>query len=285
MAGIILKPVLKKILGETLENKFGQKDPYFETVPATRIDGKPAKKPKRVRKANPPGLSEHDAMVLTKVKRRAYRLDSCLFSCFGVRFGWGSAIGLVPVAGDAADALLALMVVRTCNQVEGGLPFGLKLKMYFWVLIDLIVGLVPFIGDLFDAILRANTRNAVLLEEHLREKGQKNLRKNGLPIPDVDPSEADAFDRFSEAPASEYVSRQPSRREPMSSARRDRERDRERRHRSRTPTRPAEARVRDEPRSGGGGGWFGFGRSRTADPEMGLPDDDPPPRRKPSRRH
>lgn len=202
-------------------------------------------------------------------------------------------------AGDAADALLALMVVRTCKQVEGGLPFGLKLKMYIWVLIDLIVGLVPFIGDLFDAVLRANTRNAVLLEEHLRQKGRKNLRKAGLPIPDIDPSEADAFDRLLETPP-EYVSRQPSRREPMSSARRDRERDRERRQRSRTPTRPTEARVRDErrqrsrtptrpaearvraePRSGGGG-WFGFGRSRAADPEMGLPEE--PPRRKPSRR-
>lgn len=71
-------------------------DPYFEHVPATRLDGKPNGKVKKRKKALPPGITDNDAKVLTKVKRRAYRLDLCLFSCFGVRFGWGSVIGLVP---------------------------------------------------------------------------------------------------------------------------------------------------------------------------------------------
>lgn len=73
------------------------KDPYFETVPATRLDGTPHKtKTKRRKKALPPGISEHDGQVLTKVKRRAYRLDMCLFSFLGVKFGWGSVIGIIP---------------------------------------------------------------------------------------------------------------------------------------------------------------------------------------------
>ena len=52
---------------------------------------------KKVKKALPPGISEHDAQVLTKMKRRAYRLDSGLFSFCGTRLGWESVIGLVPV--------------------------------------------------------------------------------------------------------------------------------------------------------------------------------------------
>lgn len=104
----------KKILGETLQNKFGKEvsllpglatadaddrqDPYFEQVPATRLNGKPSTtKFKKVRKALPPGLSEHDGQVLTKVKRRAYRLDCALFTFLGIKFGWGSAIGLIPL--------------------------------------------------------------------------------------------------------------------------------------------------------------------------------------------
>jgi hypothetical protein len=72
-------------------------DPYFETVPATRLDGTPsAKKTKKRRKALPPGISEHDGKILTKVKRRAWRLDMSLFSCCGVRFGWSSVIGIIP---------------------------------------------------------------------------------------------------------------------------------------------------------------------------------------------
>jgi hypothetical protein len=72
-------------------------DPYFETVPATRLDGRPSsKKAKKRRKALPEGISEHDAQVLTKVKRRAYRLDMSLFNCCGIRFGWSSVIGIIP---------------------------------------------------------------------------------------------------------------------------------------------------------------------------------------------
>jgi hypothetical protein len=96
MTSIITKLVTKKILGETVANKFGTEDPYFEHVPATRLDGKPNGKIKKRKKALPPGITDNDAKVLTKVKRRAYRLDLCLFSCFGIRFGWGSVIGLVP---------------------------------------------------------------------------------------------------------------------------------------------------------------------------------------------
>jgi len=143
MAAFVGKFVAKKILGERLENKFGQEDPYFESVPATRLDGRPSQKVKRVRKALPPGLSDHDAKVLTKVKRRAYRLDSSFGSCMGIKFGWSSIIGIFPVFGDVVDALLGLMVLRSADKIEGGLPQALKIQMLFWIFIDFVVGLVP----------------------------------------------------------------------------------------------------------------------------------------------
>jgi hypothetical protein len=52
---------------------------------------------KKVKRALPPGISEHDAQILNKVKRRAYKLDLSLFSIAGVRFGWSSVIGLFPL--------------------------------------------------------------------------------------------------------------------------------------------------------------------------------------------
>lgn len=58
------------------------------------------KKTQKRRKAIPPGLSEKDAKILTQVKRRAYRLDYALFNLCGIRFGWGSVIGLVPLYVD-----------------------------------------------------------------------------------------------------------------------------------------------------------------------------------------
>lgn len=161
-----------------MENNFGKEDPYFETVPATRIDGKPSKKMKKMPKALPPGISEHDGKVLTKVKRRAHRLDAS-WSFLGMRVGWSSVIGIIPFIGDALDAFMALMVIRTCQQVEGGLPKAVNAQMMFNLALDFAVGLVPFIGDLADMLFRANTKNAIVLEDFLRKKGAKALKAQG----------------------------------------------------------------------------------------------------------
>jgi len=181
MSGFIAKIVFKKILGETLENKKGTEDPYFEYVPAKDISQKPSKKLKRQKKALPRGISDHDAKVLTKVKRRAYRLDNNINIC-GLRFGWSSIIGIFPGFGDFLDFALAYMVFKTCNQVEGGLPSSVKSKMMINMLVDFVVGLIPFFGDVADALFRCNTKNAILLEKYLTKKyeGESRLRTNDV---------------------------------------------------------------------------------------------------------
>lgn len=70
-----------------------------------------------------------------------------------------------------------MMVVKTCEGIEGGLPSHLRTMMLFNVIIDFVIGLVPFLGDIADAVFKCNTRNAVILEKHLREKGAKSLKK------------------------------------------------------------------------------------------------------------
>ncbi len=87
------------------------------------------------------------------------------------------------------------MVMRAADQIEGGLPFFIKFQMLLNIAFDFAIGLAPFVGDLVDAMFKANTRNAVLLETHLREQGQKNLKRGNLPVPDVDPSDPKEFDR------------------------------------------------------------------------------------------
>lgn len=198
-----------------MQNNFGKEDPYFETVPATRLDGRPSsKKGKKRRKAMPAGISEHDAKVLTKVKRRAYRLDMSLFNCCGIRFGWSSVIGIIPGIGDVIDAFMAMMVLRTCQQVEGGLPNEVKAKMLFNIVLDFGVGLVPFLGDIADALFRANTRNAVVLEKYLRVKGERALKAQGQSLPQIDPSDPEEFDRAMRAehgPPPQYTTAPPTR--------------------------------------------------------------------------
>lgn len=197
MAGLIGKIVFNRILKETRENNQGRdEDPYFETVPTKKLSAVTGKqgtktKLKKRRKALPPGISEEDQKILLKVKRRAYRLDMALGTFCGIKIGWGSVIGIVPGIGDVIDTLLALMVIRTAS--ESGLPSSVLLRMVFNVALDFVVGLLPFLGDLADMAYKANTRNAIILEDFLRQRGRENISQSGLP-PQFDPSLADVID-------------------------------------------------------------------------------------------
>jgi Domain of unknown function (DUF4112) len=97
-----------------------------------------------------------------------------------------------------------MMVVRDCDKVEGGLPNSLRSRMLLNVVLDFFIGLVPFIGDIADAIYKCNTRNAVLLERHLRKKANtvnKARTQQGHVTRDdhhVDLSLPEEFDRYEE---------------------------------------------------------------------------------------
>lgn len=67
---------------------------------------------------------------------------------------------------------MALMVYRTCCKIED-LDNNTKSKMVMNIVIDAFIGLVPFLGDIADALWRCNTKNAIELEKFLIKKGQR----------------------------------------------------------------------------------------------------------------
>lgn len=96
--------------------------------------------------------------------------------------------------GDIIDCLLAYWIIRKASQIKGGLPQKIKNKMYMNVAADFAIGLVPVLGDIADALYKANSRNTWLLEAYLVKKAaeeEKNpqLRQNaddlesGIPQP------------------------------------------------------------------------------------------------------
>ena len=140
-------------------------------------DPKRPGKTKKVKKVIPPYIPEHDALILAKVRSRAYKMDCGLFTLFGIRFGWESVIGIVPAFGDALGCLIALMIFKKCRSVEGGLDTGTQIQMLINILVDFLVGLIPFVGDLADAAFKANTKNVRLLERHLDQKYKPDALK------------------------------------------------------------------------------------------------------------
>ena len=74
--------------------------------------------------------------------------------------------------GDFADAMMALWLVKKASKVDGGLPATLYAKMISNIVFDFAIGLIPIVGDLVDAVYRANTRNAWLLHVYLMAKAE-----------------------------------------------------------------------------------------------------------------
>lgn len=82
----------------------------------------------------------------------------------GIRFGFDAIIGLFPGAGDTLTAFVSLYILNAASRY--GVPRVTILRMAFNVVIDLVIGSLPVVGDLFDIAWRSNSRNVALLKAH-----------------------------------------------------------------------------------------------------------------------
>jgi Domain of unknown function (DUF4112) len=80
------------------------------------------------------------------------------------RFGWDPIIGMVPWAGDLFGALMSCALLMNAHQMR--VPRVIQLRMLLNVGIDVVLGIVPVVGDVADFFWKSNTRNLALLERH-----------------------------------------------------------------------------------------------------------------------
>jgi hypothetical protein len=95
------------------------------------------------------------------------------------RLGAESVIGMLPVVGDIAGLVLSSYVLVEAHRV--GATKEVKFRMLRNMVIDFLGGLLPVVGDAFDAIFKANTRNTRLLENYLEE--QLAIEPHAPPFP------------------------------------------------------------------------------------------------------
>ena len=91
-------------------------------------------------------------------------LDQCIVLPGGFRIGIDPIIGLVPGIGDVLSTLLSLYLVYQGALL--GLRKRILLRMLGNVAIEALVGTFPILGDVFDAVWKANIRNLRLIELH-----------------------------------------------------------------------------------------------------------------------
>jgi hypothetical protein len=115
------------------------------------------------------GNEKRDAAV-RRLDALAHLLDDSIpIPGTGMRFGLDALIGLIPAAGDAVGGVLSSYIVLEAARLGVGVPvLG---RMLLNLVVDLVVGAVPFLGDLFDAGWKANDRNLRLVHRALDAPG------------------------------------------------------------------------------------------------------------------
>jgi len=83
-----------------------------------------------------------------------------------IRFGIDGIVGMIPGVGDILGGIASCIIVLAAWF--RGVPNITVARMVVNVAIEVAVGTVPFVGDVFDIAWKANRRNYKLLEGSLR---------------------------------------------------------------------------------------------------------------------
>lgn len=115
-------------------------------------------------------FARRDRMART-LERVAWLMDRA-FHIPGtrIRVGLDAILGLLPLGGDAITGLVQAGLVLVALK-HYRVPKTVAARMAFNVLLDIAVGAIPLLGDVFDIGFKANTRNIQLLESHRHPAG------------------------------------------------------------------------------------------------------------------
>ena len=83
------------------------------------------------------------------------------------KFGLDPIMNIIPIAGDVSGFIVAAALLFV--MAKNGVSRKVLILMAINVGIDVTIGAIPLIGQLFDFYFKANTRNIKLLKEHYQE--------------------------------------------------------------------------------------------------------------------
>lgn len=116
-------------------------------------------------------LTEDQRQTLEHIQLLTKVMDNAItIPVIKKKFGLDAMLGLIPYAGDMAGATVGTYIIT--RALKYNMPKRLVLRMMLNQAIDSAVGVIPFIGDIFDFGFKANARNMKLLQEHLEHPKQ-----------------------------------------------------------------------------------------------------------------
>jgi hypothetical protein len=121
------------------------------------------------------GMTEEAAHAefTRSIERVAKMMDAAIKLPVIGGVGLDAVLGLFPFAGDAASAAVSISLIA--KSVRYGLPREIITKMLANVLLDVLLGAVPVLGDVADMWFKANQRNVALLKEYLGDEARNTI--------------------------------------------------------------------------------------------------------------
>jgi hypothetical protein len=102
--------------------------------------------------------------ILRQVNGLAWLLDNSIrIPLINYRIGFDALLGLIPGFGDFAGALMSGFIVFQAIRLD--MSRAVLTRMALNVAIEATVGMIPLVGDIFDATFKANARNVELLNQ------------------------------------------------------------------------------------------------------------------------
>ena len=106
-----------------------------------------------------------DPQELSRLDRLAFWLDNAVrIPGTNIRVGLDGFLGLIPGVGDVAASLMSFYIIS--KAIGARLPLPVIGAMVGNVVLELLVGSIPLLGDIFDFAWKANTKNVALIKQH-----------------------------------------------------------------------------------------------------------------------
>jgi hypothetical protein len=104
-----------------------------------------------------------------------------------LRFGLESIFRFIPVVGGSTSAVVSLYQVALAARLR--MPPSKLARMGAYAGVDLVFGLIPYVGDLADSFFRAHMRNQRLIDRHVETRGLLSAPSSdtGAPTPSTSP--------------------------------------------------------------------------------------------------
>jgi len=104
------------------------------------------------------------------VERLSWLLDESITLPNGYKIGLDGFIGLIPGIGDFIGGSLSSIIIYKAHQL--GVPRMILGRMIINMMIETVLGAIPFAGDVFDFVWKANKRNVALLKDYQQQPEQ-----------------------------------------------------------------------------------------------------------------